>query len=253
MLLSGIKNAVPEANITHLGHASMVLALLRANPLPLTAPPSAQTSTLYSPCWVNGRRYLKSSFHGHSQAGKSYTLICQSFAPIIFPDLQLLTLSHNSTPGNIRETLINTCKVAVTGYGELRKRLSVLPESVALMEYLGEEMFRCVFPKPMLSFTASILNVISLHAFLPFQSPNIESMRTYESRNKQKDLQLGAEQLEVASALELQTSTTHPADSNQQPPGLGQEIKSPAQNKSDNVRTSDPVSKLYLDFIYLDN
>ncbi|KXH68107.1 hypothetical protein CSAL01_12931 [Colletotrichum salicis] len=67
----------PSFTVTHLGHAAMVLALLRARPLPADAPDSV---TLVSPLPVNGRRYLRGDAagrYGSCQAGASV-----EFAPL---------------------------------------------------------------------------------------------------------------------------------------------------------------------------
>ncbi|GKT45932.1 putative 15-O-acetyltransferase SAT12 [Colletotrichum spaethianum] len=67
----------PSFTVTHLGHATMVLALLRARPLPADAPDSVALS---SPLPVNGRRYLRGDAarrYGSCQAGASV-----EFAPL---------------------------------------------------------------------------------------------------------------------------------------------------------------------------
>ncbi|KAI3531129.1 hypothetical protein CSPX01_14346 [Colletotrichum filicis] len=67
----------PNYTVTHLGHAAMVLALLRARPLPADV---SDTVVLASPLPVNGRRYLCSNAaqrYGSCQAGASV-----EFAPL---------------------------------------------------------------------------------------------------------------------------------------------------------------------------
>ncbi|KAK1522666.1 hypothetical protein CPAR01_14209 [Colletotrichum paranaense] len=67
----------PNYTVTHLGHAAMVLALLRARPLPADV---SDTVVLASPLPVNGRRYLRGDAaqrYGSCQAGASV-----EFAPL---------------------------------------------------------------------------------------------------------------------------------------------------------------------------
>ncbi|KUJ22961.1 uncharacterized protein LY89DRAFT_727749 [Mollisia scopiformis] len=124
-LLQAIKYVVsPSSNITHLGHAAMVLALAR------TLPTSCRT--LCSPCWLNGRRYLHFSV-------ESYVPICQSFAPVFFPEI---SLSADAGKEEVRDVLVEVCRVATIEYGKIKARKSMLPECVVLFEELGEGMAR---------------------------------------------------------------------------------------------------------------
>lgn len=137
-LLAGVKQAVGcDSNITHLGHAAMVLALLRSNPLPETPPRSPPP--LYSPCWLNGRRYLLSS-STNPVPTKDYIPVCLSFAPIIFPDLRELSLPRSAGAAAIKPMLVKSCKIATAEYGKIKARKSILPECVTLFESLGEKM-----------------------------------------------------------------------------------------------------------------
>jgi len=124
-------SANPNSNITHLGHAAMVLALLRS--APLKSYPTAQS--LYSPCWLNGRRYLQ---HPHS---KSHIPICLSFAPIVFPDLQELKVEKSAGKASVKQTLMNACGIATQEYMKIRERKNMLPPSINIMEDIGKAMW----------------------------------------------------------------------------------------------------------------
>ena len=126
-----------EANITHLGHAAMVLALLRFNPL--TEPLSMSPQPLHSPCWLNGRRYLRSSTE-HPDPTKDFVPLCISFAPIIFPDLEEISLSLSANRADVKSKLVKACKVATKQYEIIKNRKSMLPECVALFDSFGEKM-----------------------------------------------------------------------------------------------------------------
>jgi hypothetical protein len=142
MLLGTIKAVIgPEANITHLGHAAMVLALLRNTPFPASHHPSSDYPVIYSPCWLNGRRYIR-CFDTQLSPKTSYIPICQSFAPVIFSDVYDLVLSPSATKVEIKDKLIEASRIAKDQYSIIKQRKSMMPESVALIEYLGDLMYQ---------------------------------------------------------------------------------------------------------------
>jgi hypothetical protein len=139
-ILGAIKtNHGPEANITHLGHAAMVLALLRNAPVSELRLVSKNT-VLYSPCWINGRRYIRNT-DAQSPATKSYIPICQTFAPIIFPNLCDLVLDFKATQVEMKSKLLKACKIAKAEYGNIRTAKSIMPESVAVLEFMGSQLY----------------------------------------------------------------------------------------------------------------
>lgn len=131
-LLHAIKNIIsPTSNITHLGHAAMVLALLRF--LPQNSQPTS-TRALYSPCWLNGRRYLQDT-----GLMRDYVPICQSFAPVVF-DLKEPVVGKEAGKEEVREKLVKACRMATEEYRGIRERRSMLPGCVILFEELGQKM-----------------------------------------------------------------------------------------------------------------
>lgn len=116
----------------------MVLALLRANT------PASHSRTLYSPCWLNGRRYLKPS-PGRPKPMTTYIPICQSFAPVTFSDLDEFVLARSASKDEIKKMLGTACKVATVEYRKIRQRDSILPECVVLFERLGKNMWLYTF------------------------------------------------------------------------------------------------------------
>lgn len=117
----------------------MVLAMLRFRPLPQQSSSLSNSSrTLYSPCWLNGRRYLHGET-GEPEPSKGYVPICQAFSPIVFSNLEDLTLCPNASKAEIKSILLKACKTAMTQYIKLRHAKSVLSASVTLMESLGME------------------------------------------------------------------------------------------------------------------
>lgn len=137
-LLETIKSTfASQTNITHLAHAAMVLSLLQ------NTKSSAENGTLYSPCWINGRRYIRSQNPDTDVLPtRTYIPICQSFAPIIFPNLQNLLLPPIWSSEEVRSKLLSACNTATAQYTLLKERKSIMPESVVLMEYLGQCMYQ---------------------------------------------------------------------------------------------------------------
>jgi hypothetical protein len=112
----------------------MILALLRKLSNLLIS-----SSTLYSPCWLNGRRYLNTSA-AEPKPTKSYIPICQSFAPIVFENLEELVLSPSAKKEEVKDALVKACRIATVKYEKIKQRKSMLTECVVLFEELGMGM-----------------------------------------------------------------------------------------------------------------
>lgn len=120
----------------------MVLALLRSITSQGTRQLRATDTILHSPCWINGRPYLQQGTNPQHPPTKTYIPICQTFAPIIIPNLSELVLAPDATKADVKSKLIEACRITTEQYGIIRARKSILPETVTLMEYLGSEMRR---------------------------------------------------------------------------------------------------------------
>ncbi|KAG9239170.1 hypothetical protein BJ875DRAFT_244575 [Amylocarpus encephaloides] len=134
-LLTAIKRQIsPQATITHLVHAALVLALLSHDSQ--TPPPTTPTQeeTFYSSCWLSGRRYLQ------DQEGKrgGHVPVCMGFHPIVFEGLGRLRgeLGACETAGARRRVLVETCKVAMNEYRKLESRNHVLVDFCQLSDLL---------------------------------------------------------------------------------------------------------------------
>ncbi|EFQ33035.1 uncharacterized protein GLRG_08179 [Colletotrichum graminicola M1.001] len=68
----------PDYTLTHLGHAAMLLALLRVSPMPPDFPDSA---AVVSPMLINGRRYLKGK-DDYRRYGSCLATAFVDFAPL---------------------------------------------------------------------------------------------------------------------------------------------------------------------------
>ncbi|KAF2427534.1 hypothetical protein EJ08DRAFT_699518 [Tothia fuscella] len=133
-LLAAIKTQLyKNATVTHVGHAAMVLAMLRLQNLSSS---DKNKHSLYSPCWLNGRRCLTP--YGYSRDPRKWYVPCLvSYSPIIFPSLEDLVLRPGASRAEVRDMLVKGCNVAEEGYKELREKTSVLPQMVALVEEDG--------------------------------------------------------------------------------------------------------------------
>ena len=106
-MIHAVKTRVgPQYTISHLGHAAVVLALLKANPLPASAPESTQ---LITPLPVNGRRFLKDEY-----VNKQYGS-CQAGAVVEFPNLQTWMVDERDTDA-VKAMLERGCRHVKEGY-----------------------------------------------------------------------------------------------------------------------------------------
>ena len=141
MLLQRVKIELgPLATITHLGHAAMILTMLRGQIDDITSP--GFNTSYFSPCWMNGRPYLC-----QDKSVSSYTPVCQALGEVVLSDCEEYIMQMRQPTFKRRDTLIQAAKVVSQSYQALRRKKSILSESVPLMEWLGQEMFRCVSAK----------------------------------------------------------------------------------------------------------
>ncbi|KAI9781619.1 MAG: trichothecene 15-O-acetyltransferase [Geoglossum umbratile] len=119
----------PSCTVTHLGHAAMVLAILKLNP----PDDLAKASSLTSPCFMNGRRYLRAD-HG---IANRYIPVCQAQGAVVFPNIKDYAIPSGATKERSVEILSQTCRVAMASYRSIRERDSILSESLPLPEYLA--------------------------------------------------------------------------------------------------------------------
>jgi 15-O-acetyltransferase Tri3 len=132
-----VKQLVDGSTITHLGHAAMVLALVRCNP-PKTMPTS-ESLPLISPCWLNGLRYLLAS-PGHPKPTEDYIPLCISFAPIIFPDIKEFWVSKRARKAEMKFKLLKAWRIATEEYRKINNRPCPLSACIVLFEDLAKKM-----------------------------------------------------------------------------------------------------------------
>ena len=112
----------------------MVVAMLRAHP----PPPTLLNTTLYSPSWINGRKYLRDDNQEH-------VLNCRAMGEVNFPCLEEYLVRKESPKDEVKECLMRAWRAAFESYQKIREKGSLLSESIPLTEYLGDQMARYVY------------------------------------------------------------------------------------------------------------
>jgi hypothetical protein len=106
-MIRAVKSRVgPQYTISHLGHAAMVLAHLKAKPLPASAPENTQ---LITPLPVNGRRFLRDEFVDRQYGS------CQAGAVVEFPNLKSWVVDERDTDA-VKAVLERGCRHVKEGY-----------------------------------------------------------------------------------------------------------------------------------------
>ncbi len=106
-MIRGVKSRVgPQYTISHLGHAAMVLALLKVHPLSAIDPANTQ---LVTPLPVNGRRFLRDEF-----VDRQYGC-CQAGAVVEFPNLKSWVVDEGDTEA-VKAMLERGCRHVKEGY-----------------------------------------------------------------------------------------------------------------------------------------
>ena len=120
----------------------MILVMLetQTNDLESLYSTNAPTTPFFSPCWINGRHYLR-----QGEAISSYTPVCQALGEVVLPfNAEPIIHTNQSTTKN-KETVVQAAKAVSQSYQTLRRGRSIVSESVPLMQWLGRETFRCVY------------------------------------------------------------------------------------------------------------
>jgi hypothetical protein len=112
----------------------MLVAMLRLNP--------AQKQHFYSACWLNGRRYLKSSTG--KDISKKFIPVCMSFAPIVFENIASLTVDKEASTEEVKTILLKAVEQANMEYKNLREKDSVLNELIGIADQIGRSIRRLV-------------------------------------------------------------------------------------------------------------
>lgn len=128
------KRLGPEYTISHLGHAATVLALLKAKPLPPSAP---DNTALIMPLPVNGRRFLKAEY-----ADKQYGA-CQAGAVVEFPNLTSWTVDDSDSEA-VKAALDRGCRHVKASYDYWLSKEFQLALGVSKDNFLSAFLSSCV-------------------------------------------------------------------------------------------------------------
>jgi hypothetical protein len=133
-MITSVKSRVgPQYTISHLGHAAMVLALLRIRPLP-----SDTNDAIYlcSPLPVNGRRYLKDP--GLKRYG-----CCQAGAVASFSNLRSWIVDENDREA-VKKTLKSGCRHVKESYDYWLNKEYQIAVNVSKDNFLASYLSRYV-------------------------------------------------------------------------------------------------------------
>lgn len=133
-IIKSVKSQVGTPyTISHLGHAAMVLALLKIRPLPSDTNDAVH---LCSPLPVNGRRYLK------DPDLKRYGC-CQAGAVASFPDLRSWIVDEHDREA-VKKTLESGCRHVKEGYDYWLKKDYQVAVNVSKDNFLASYLSRYV-------------------------------------------------------------------------------------------------------------
>ena len=130
-ILRSVKTEIgPEASVTQLGHAAVVLTLLGSR---ASEEGASDGGRFVSPLFMSGRRYL------NPERPKStyYVPMCRAIGAIEFRDVERYILLENDGKDKIRMKLKKACEEARRSYQAIREQESLLTESFATAEFLG--------------------------------------------------------------------------------------------------------------------
>lgn len=121
-------------SVTHLGHAAMVMTMLRFKPVEERP---THSDHLVSPLFINGRRYLNQGVPGSQR----YISLCRAISAIEFRDVESYILSDNASKEEVQEKLRVACAEAFRSYQAVRNQKSVLTESFSVAEYMARAKY----------------------------------------------------------------------------------------------------------------
>ena len=134
-ILLAVKEKLGRAcSVTHLGHAAMVMTMLKFKPVQERPMYGAR---LVSPLFINGRRYLDQGVPG----SQSYISLCRAFSAIEFRDVEEYILPDNASKEEVRAKLRLACAEAFRSYQAVRDQKSALIESLSIAEYMARAKY----------------------------------------------------------------------------------------------------------------
>lgn len=127
-LLRSVKEKLgPDSSITYLGHAAMVLTMLRLKP-PRDRP--SDQNRIVSPVFANGRKYLEIE----QPKSANHVPMCRAMNAVEFCDVEKIVISNGSSHEETQQKLKRACEEARRSYQRIRKKNSLLTESFFVAE-----------------------------------------------------------------------------------------------------------------------
>ena len=134
-ILLAVKEELGRAcSVTHLGHAAMVMTVLKFKPV---QDRPTHADHLASPLFINGRRYLD---QGVAESQR-YISLCRAISAIEFRDVESYILSDNACKEEVQKKLRLACTEAFRSYRAVRDQKSVLTESFCMAEYMARAKY----------------------------------------------------------------------------------------------------------------
>ena len=124
-----------NGSVTHLGHAAVVLTLLKLQAAKQTLPNKARFVSLL---FMSGRRYLNPK----GPKATFYVPMCRAIGAIEFRDVERYVCSEKDSIGEVQQKLKIACQEAKRSYQAIRERESVLTESFTAAEFISNA--KCV-------------------------------------------------------------------------------------------------------------
>ena len=134
-ILLAVKEQIGEAcSVTQLGHAAMVMTMLRFKPVQERPTHGAQ---LVSPLFINGRRFLDQRF----PRSQNYISMCRAISAIGFRNVESYILSDNGSKEEVHGKLKLACAEAFRSYQAVRDQKSILTESFSMAEHIAQAKY----------------------------------------------------------------------------------------------------------------
>ena len=131
-ILRAVKEKLGEkCSVTHLGHAAMVMTMLKSKAVQERPKSNAN---LVSPLFINGRKYLDQDVPG----SQNYISLCRALSAVEFRDVEGYILSENASKEEVQAKLKLACAEAFRSYQAIRDQKSLLTESFSLVEYMAK-------------------------------------------------------------------------------------------------------------------
>ena len=135
-VLLGVKAKLGKTcSVTQLGHAAVVMTMLKSKPVDERP---MHSTNIVSPLFINARKYLDQDV----PESQNYISSCRAFSAIGFRNVEDYILTDDASKEEVQEKLKLACAEAVRSYQAVRDQKSLLTESFYMAEYMTKA--KCV-------------------------------------------------------------------------------------------------------------